>query len=277
MGYSTHLYSVDIDSLKAAVGSKDDGLLDRVRAAEGGVPGERPVDPTKGPRVRLTWRSEIVVDGVLRTLDEFKQMLLRPDWKGMNLYVHHEDPPRGQPLEGPFQDRGSFIRFFWTLGPFYAEHGLDRGPFVGIVACSGEQFASLDEPPEEPTDEEAVADLIAGKPPRRGCGHVYGYALEALCRGLGTPLGPVGTDCLRWLQVKTPLSKKRSPIKLPRIEDFPVISYLDAAETRGEVERLRSMDLAYPNDPEVEQERRRFLMLLESAAEQGRGVVGFYY
>lgn len=277
MGYSTHLYSVDIDSLVSAIGSKDDGLLERVRAAEGGSSGERPVDPTKGPRVRLTYRSEIELDGTLKSLDEFKEMLLRPDWRGMNLYVYQEDPPRGQEPAGPFQEPGSFIRFFWTLGPFYQQHGLDRGPFVGIVACSQEQFASLDDPPEEPTEEEAAADLIAGKPPRRGCGHVYGYALEALCRTLGTALGPVGTDCLRWLQVKTPLSKKRPPVKLPKIEDFPTISYLDAAETRAEVDRLRSMDLAYPKDPEIEQERRRFLALLESAAEQGRGVVGFYY
>lgn len=277
MGYSTHLYSVDIGELIAAVDSKDDGLLERVRAAEGGSPGERPVDPTRGPRVRLTWRSEIEVDGTLKTLDEFKQMLPLPDWKGMNLYVYQEDAPRGEQNEGPFAEPGSFIRFFWTLGPFYQEHGLDRGPFAGIVVCNREQFACLDDPPEEPTDEEALAELIAGKPLRRGCGHVYGYALESLCRALGTPLGPVGTDCLRWLKLKTPLSKKRSPVKLPKIDDFPTISYLEATELRAEVDRLRSIDLAYPKDFDVEEERRRFLTLLEFAAEQGRGVVGFYY
>ncbi len=45
----------------------------------------------------------------------------------------------------------------------------------------------------------------------------------------------------------------------------------------AEVTRLRGMDLSYPRDREVEGERRRFLAMLESAAGQGRAVVGFYY
>ena len=143
MGYSTQLYSVDIGELTAAVGSKDEGLLEWVRAEEGGTPGERPVDPTRGPRVRLTWRSEIEVDGTLKTLDEFKQMLLLPEWKGMNLYVYHEDAPRGEELQGPFQEPGSFMRFFWTLGPFYQEHGLDR---TGVRLSGSSPAAAISSP-----------------------------------------------------------------------------------------------------------------------------------
>lgn len=87
----------------------------------------------------------------------------------------------------------------------------------------------------------------------------------------------MGTDCLRRLWHKTPLSKKRSLAKLPKIEDFPIISCLDGTELWAEVDRLRTIDLAYPKDAEIEQERRRFQTLLESAAGQERGVVGFYY
>ncbi len=87
----------------------------------------------------------------------------------------------------------------------------------------------------------------------------------------------MGTDRLEALELKTPLSKTRSPVKLPKIDDFPYISYLDAEGLRAEVTRLRGMDLSYPRDQDVEEERRRFLRLLEQAAEQGRGVVGFYY
>ena len=94
---------------------------------------------------------------------------------------------------------------------------------------------------------------------------------------VGTFLDAVGTDRLQSLQLKTPLSKTRLPVKLPRIEDFPYISYLDAEELRAEVDRLRGMDLSYPRDREVEEERRYFLRLLESAVGQNRGVVGFYY
>jgi hypothetical protein len=52
---------------------------------------------------------------------------------------------------------------------------------------------------------------------------------------------------------------------------------LDAAEVSAEVERLRAMDLSYPSDPECERERRLYHELLERAATQGRGIVGFYY
>ncbi len=89
MGYSTMLYSVDIGELKAAVGSADAGLLERVRAAmlqkEGG--GQR-VDPTKGPRVLVNCRSEIYLDGKLVTVEEFKQGLVDPARAGTNMYLY---------------------------------------------------------------------------------------------------------------------------------------------------------------------------------------------
>jgi hypothetical protein len=66
-------------------------------------------------------------------------------------------------------------------------------------------------------------------------------------------------------------------VKIPKGDDFPYISYLDSPEVRAEVDRLRAMDLSLPSDPECEGERRRFLELLERAAAQNRGVVGFYY
>lgn len=53
MGYSTTLYGVNLDALKAAVGSNDAGLLERLRSA-GTVNGDQAaeVDPTRGPRSR---------------------------------------------------------------------------------------------------------------------------------------------------------------------------------------------------------------------------------
>lgn len=67
------------------------------------------------------------------------------------------------------------------------------------------------------------------------------------------------------------------PVKIPKGDDFPSISYLDAQEVQAEVARLRAMDLRYPSDPENEGERRRFLELLERAADQNRGIIGFYF
>lgn len=280
MGYSTMLYAVDIGELKSACGSKDTALLERVRSVvherDGG--GKR-VDPTKGPRVRVTGKSEIYLNGKLVTPDEFKHALLSPEWAGTYMYLYQQGPPRGQQREGEFKVPGSFMRYLLSLAPFFEERGLIfKKHIIGINSCTTEeQFADLGDPDDEITADQALEELIAGKLTQPGSGHVYGYALEHLCRALGVFLDSVGTDRLRSLRLKTPLSKTRSPVKLPKIEDFPYISYLDAEELRAELARLRQTDLSYPKDEEVEQERKHFLQLLESAVEKKRGVVGFYY
>lgn len=280
MGYSTMLYAVDIGELKSACGSKDTALLERARSAmqqrDGG--GKR-ADPTKGPRVRVTWRSEIHLNGKLVTPDDFKQALLNPDWAGTNMYLFQEDPPRGQKREGAFKVLGSFMQFLWTLAAFFEERGLIfKKHIIGINGCTTEeQFADLGSPDDEITADQALEELIAGKITQPESAHAYGYALEYLCLTIGTFLDSVGTDRLRSLHLKTPLSKTRLPVKLPKSEDFPYVSYLDAEELRAEVARLQAADLAYPKDEEVADERTYFLQLLEKAAEQNCGVVGFYY
>lgn len=270
MGYATHLYSVDIGALQSAVGSNDAALLRRVLAhGSGGKPKGSPAGTTAGPRVKVSCLGELEFNGRPVLLPELKKELLRPDWAGQRLFVYVVDTPRGKRAEGPFKEPGSFFRdvLFKLKGAAYDQ----------IEGCSKEQFAKLDGPPAELTKGQALEELVTGKPSQPGSDHVYGYAIEELCRALGTFLGAVGTDCLRALEIKTPLSKKRSPVRLPRIHDFPVISYLSADELRAEVDRLREMDLAYPSDREIEEERRRFLKLLTTAVKGGRGVVGFYY
>jgi hypothetical protein len=280
-GYSTHLYAIDIDELKAAVGSKDDALLERVREAvrqRSGV--ERPVDPTKGPRVRVTAQSEIYLNGRLLTPDEFKEELLNPEWAGTNMYLYQPELQRRDLREGEFKELGSFMRFLLlTVAPFFEERGLIfKKHIIGINGCNTEEdFLGLRDPDDDPTEDEALAELIDGKPKRKDCAHVYGYALEHLCLTLGEFLDSVGTDRLRSMQVKRPLSKNRSPIKLPKSDDFPYVSCLDAGELRTEVERLRAMDFSFPSDEEVEEERKYFLQLLEQAVNKNRCVVGFYY
>jgi hypothetical protein len=98
-----------------------------------------------------------------------------------------------------------------------------------------------------------------------------------LCRTAGKFPGDVGTDQLRSLKLKTRLSKVRLPVKLPKNNDFPYISFLEADEVQDEVAGLRAMDLSDPGDPENEAERKRFQQLLEQAVEHHLGVVGFYY
>ena len=75
----------------------------------------------------------------------------------------------------------------------------------------------------------------------------------------------------------TPLAEERSPVPLPKRNDFPVIVYLTAAEVRREAERLVGMDLSFPEDEGIEAERKALLRALRKAARKRVGVVGFYY
>lgn len=280
MGYSTMLHAVDIGELQSAFGSNDAVLLERVRSAmQERAGGGKRVDPTKGPRLRVTWKSEIFLNGKQVTKDELKEALLNPEWKGTYLYTYIEvNPPPGQKREGEFKVLGSFSQFFWTLFPFFQERGVVfKEQYPVIESCTESQFEKLGTPSAEITDDRAVAELIAGKLTQPASAHVYGYALEHLCWTIGTFLDTIeGTD-LKSLKLKTPLAKIRLPVKLPKSKDFPYVSYLDAEELRDEVARLRTMDLACPKAPHVEEERSHFLQLLEQAAEQKRGVVSFYY
>jgi|GEM_PF-4232452 len=280
MGYSTMLYAVDIGELKAAFGSKDAALLERVREAASRKEGASRVDPTKGPRIRVDWKSDIFLNGRLVTHDEFKHALLNPEWEGTYMYSYLDSgPPRGQQKQGPFREPGSFHLFLNTLAPFFEAHGRNYVKhYAGHCCCSTPQeFAEIGSGEDDITDEQALAELIAGKISQPEHAATYGYALEHLCAALGIYLGAVGTDQLKSLKLKTPLSRTRVPVKIPKGDDFPYISYLDAQEVQEEAARLGATDLSYPTDLENEGERRRFLELLQSAGNQSRGIVGFYY
>ena len=264
MGYSTMLYAVDVGELKSAVGSGDAALLERVRTVvQQRQGGGRRVDPRKGPRVRVTWNSEIYLNGKRVTADELKHALLNPEWAGTNLYIYSEiNPPPGQKREGEYKELGSFSsKVFMPLLQFFAERGIVfKEHYVGIEnVFSAELFAKLGISDDELSGDQALEELIAGKFTRQTNTHVYGYALEHLCATIGTVLDSVGTDRLRSLKLKTPLSKTRPPVKLPKNSDFPYISYLDAEELRAEVARLKATDLASPKQPELEEEREVLL------------------
>ncbi len=284
MGYSTTLYSVDIGELRAAFGSKDAALLERVREVLRNRDVAKPqVDP---PRIFCDAKSDLFLDGKAVTPEELKAALSDPKWNGTGIMLY-QDTRRGKTLEGRFRKPGSF---FWHIRNLCVELAEQAG-----VKFDGQQMlltledfnAPTPRTPTEATssdeddgftEDQALEELIGGKHTQPGEASNYGYALEYLVETLGTRLGQVGTDQLKSLKIKTPLSRTKRPVKIPKGEgDFPYISFLDAAETKVEVERLRTMDLSLPKDPENERERRKLLAYLEQAVNQNRGVIGFYY
>jgi hypothetical protein len=117
----------------------------------------------------------------------------------------------------------------------------------------------------------AVEELIAGTFNDPSSAHMYGYALQELCEYLGTQLDSdmVGDVCD--LELDSPLEDVRHPVALPDIADFPMISSLSQEALAAEVERLGSMDLAFPDDEDIEEARRELLECLKQAAAKGAG------
>src|SRR5262249_16377157 len=121
--------------------------------------------------------------------------------------------------------------------------------------------------------------LLTGKLTSPEAAHQYGYALERLCRVVGTRLATIEgrRGILSHLGLDTRLREERSPVRLPERDDFPAISFLTANEVQREVKRLGALDLSFPQSAEVEQDRQTFFKCLKTAARKGVGIVAFYY
>lgn len=267
MGYATIIYAVDLDALRAAVGSRNAGLIQSAKAAASSEEDADEMDPTKGPRIKVTKDSELFLNGQPVSFDELIAALHNPVWKGTNLYLYQED---GGKRSGVFRKLGSFVEAFHPA--------LPPNHYIGTLCCNDDAELLSGWQDDDISEDQALRELIAGEFTRPDCAHQYGYALERLCPTLGTWLATIeGKGRLRALKLETPLSEARPPAPLPEIPDFPYISYLTAEEVQGEVQRLRSIDLSYPKNAEIEQDRKAFYKCLTRAAKKQVGIVSFYY
>lgn len=262
MGYATTIYAVDLASLRAAVGSKDADLLERVSAAAQDPAAG--VDPTQGPRIKVTRDSQVSLNGRSMTPDEMRSAIRDPRWGGTNLYWYHE---RGQ-KSGIWSEAGSLMR---------AIQSASAGTRIaGILCCNTEDELVAGWDNDELPDEQAAAELVAGtltRPDRS-----YGYGLEVLCRVLGTRLGVIeGKARLKALKLDSPLVAVRCPVPMPASAGFPSISFLTADEVQHEANRLETIAPSSPQNAAIERDRRQLLEFLRTAAADGRAVLAFYY
>lgn len=259
MGYSTALYAVDLDKLKAVVGSADAKLIRRLRPAAKGSK----KDPNFGPRVWYTRKKELLLDGQPVTWKELIAELSRPKWKGSQLYVREDARWKGDGLGYQIIDACS--------------EGMAGSYFAGLhIGADDEEWYGT---AVELTPELAAAELVEGKLSQPKMDYLYGYGLEKLCEELGTLSTSIeGSGMLKGLKLDTPLSEKRTPIPLIKPKgEFPLIGYLTPDEVQSEVDRLGAMDLSYPKDDEIEEDRQDLLQALRKAAQKKLGVVAFYH
>jgi hypothetical protein len=142
-----------------------------------------------------------------------------------------------------------------------------------------------EEPAEKEFDEklpldQSIAELINGKLTIRDedLTYQYGYALENIARAIGQHLATIEGDVLiSGLKLKTPISRRRKPVKLPKSSDAPEIGYLTADEVQQEHARLQSIDLAFPRSTEIEESRHEYATAVAQAAAMGNAIVAFGY
>lgn len=260
MSNATTLYAVRLTSLQSAMGSKDESLLEKALAAT------RPEPVAKGPRATLTFLNEggILFDDAPMSAEALRAELARPEQSGIRLRCIERrtgNPMRKAELSA-------------------AELAVIRDAMIAGIVTGWDWETPLEDHSEEFSLEQAIADLISGD---RNCPdedntYQYGYALEKICHALGRHLGTIEGDfLLKHLKLKTPLSRRRKPVKLPPKDDVPEISYLTEDEVLAENQRLRETDLAYPKSDEIESGRREYATHVAAAAEEGLAIVAFSY
>lgn len=260
MGYSTVFYAVDLDAVRAAVGSNDAALADRVWRAWEADLGGRPPDPAAGPRVKIMLDGGLELNGTRVTLAELSVALKEPRWKGTDLYLYWEPGHSRAP-------RLNAVEVSRAAGP---------GTVSGVLCCNTEEEFLKGWDEEEMAPEQALRELVAGAFTNPDGDAQYGYALEQVCAALGERLGVIGgKGRLAALKLDVPLAITRLPASLPPCDDFPYISHLTAAEVEAEADRLDAADLAFPKNAGVARDRAAYRDLIRAAA--GRAVVTFYY
>ena len=132
---------------------------------------------------------------------------------------------------------------------------------------------------DDPILADAFSELISNSFKHPKAGHQYGYALEMLCRIIGDHLpdedaiGHLGP-----LEIGSPLETPRHPINIPKqVDEIPRISYLEPNEVKTERTRLSTIEIAFPNDEDIEEAREAYKNCIDRAAEQNLAVVTFYY
>lgn len=130
----------------------------------------------------------------------------------------------------------------------------------------------------DPTIGQALEAIIKGKGIDKAHAHQYGYAFKLMCETLGELLPDddlIGD--LDPLELQSPLESFRTPIDIPANRDFPYIAFLTAAEVKQESARLASMNLAYPDDEDIEEARAAYANCINEAASKNLAIVTFYH
>jgi len=128
---------------------------------------------------------------------------------------------------------------------------------------------------------QALGDLVMGAPCNPEQGHAYGQALERLCAHLGSGLPLRHWDAVRDAALSATgvdkiLEESGPPVKLPRVDDFPIIGHIPAEKV---VMTMKEMRLRLQNcrDDGVTDLLEEFIEWLDQAEAEKKGLVLIYH
>lgn len=277
MKSSTTLYAVNLEEVIAAIGSKNDGLLNRmcefVASFAESDDDDDDDELVAEISILLTNDGRIVFKGAERSLEEICRDIIAIE-SGTLEFV----------IEPPWTDRHDEI--IRTTNEVIPRSGVDR-----VLTRFETDDPSIDTSPNvtwtrvEGADDggpalefgispEKLSNLVQGQVD--GSDPEYGKAFEVLCYVLGMKLpddGQIGN--LAQLELDTLLATPRNPVDLGSYDGPPVISYQTAAEVLADALRLSKTDLSFPQNEDIEEAREAFLRCLKQAAIEGSAVISF--
>ncbi len=148
---------------------------------------------------------------------------------------------------------------------------------------------------EEPTLEQALADLLAGNDLNQLFGHKYAYAFELLCDHFGRALNnsmwsAIGIEWVEQVEeamkqagidehaisVSSHLMNRGAPVSIPTPDDFPAVGYLRRGEIDAAAQALDSADLS-EMDEDLMESVEQLRQWCARCRELGTDLVCFYY
>jgi hypothetical protein len=270
MGYSNYLYEIDIDSLRSSIGSNDRKLTQRaLRAKTPRVADEDRVRSANVVRVKVGLDGELFCNGERSTLEDIISAFTTIGEQCV-LASYNEPHPKGYWPPGQKRSREAVLEAA-------AKTGVSR-----YLGCDSDRELTTckwndDDDDGVRLENMAVAELVTGEISRIDCGYAYGYALERLCHVIGKRIRKGDFGNLADLAASSRLCTWRSPVSLPKIDDFPYISFVTHDELRNDIEAFRSVDASGTETTDEVIERKQLLGVLEHALHKQFGIVAFYY
>ncbi|MBL8851267.1 MAG: hypothetical protein JNG89_16415 [Planctomycetaceae bacterium] len=144
---------------------------------------------------------------------------------------------------------------------------------------------------EEITCAQALAELVNGEVSSEHLGHLYGYALQAICAAIGKRLPDLDVvSSLDWInefdqalaQQQIPLSLMSlmycgPPVAIPRPDDFPFIGGWTPEEVAAAVAPLDAMNTDRLNNDHAEALRTIKSWVKQTVEIRDAAIIGFYY